>query len=443
MQGNTSSPDQSVDTATSAASEGQIAAPYVDIESVIALVIALSLGLLVGLQRERTTDRIGGIRTFPLIALFGALAARLGDVHQARWLVPAGLLSVTIVLILGNLGRLRGEGESSGITTEITALMMYLLGAYVMLGEQSIAVAVGGTIAILLHLKPSMHAFARHLQEKDLRAIMQFALISLIILPILPNRTFGPYDVLNPFKIWLLVVLIVGIGLGGYGAYKIVGARAGTLLSGIIGGLISSTATTVSYARRARNQAALVNLAALVILIASTSMFVRMFVEIAVVAPRMVLQLVPPLAAMLVVSAVVCGVGYLRVGRQEDEMPEQTNPAELTPALVFGGLYAIVILAVAAAKEYFGNQGIYVVALISGFTDVDAITLSTANLAGKGTLEAATAWRSMLIATLANLVFKAGAAGALGGMKLFRRVLLLFAAPFVAGLAIIAFWPGG
>ncbi|WP_237056897.1 MgtC/SapB family protein [Microbulbifer sediminum] len=416
---------------------------YVDLESAIAFGIALSLGLLVGLQRERTTDRIGGIRTFPLIALFGALTGRIGEVHQVFWLVPAGLLSVTIILILGNIERLRGEEETSGITTEITALMIYLVGAYVMVGEKSIAVVVGGTVAILLHLKPSMHAFARHLPEKDLRAIMQFALISLIILPILPNKTFGPYEVLNPFKIWLLVVLIVGIGLGGYGAYKIVGARTGTLLSGLIGGLISSTATTVSYARRARNQPGLIHLAALVILIASTSMFLRMFVEIAVVAPRMALYLIPPLAVMLLVSLTVCGLGYLRVGTRDDVMPEQTNPAELTPALVFGLLYALVLLAVAAAKDYFGNQGIYVVALISGFTDVDAITLSTANLAGQGKLDAATAWRSMIIATLANLVFKAGAAGALGGWALFRYLLLLFALPFVAGISVILLWPTG
>ncbi|MFI2809750.1 MULTISPECIES: MgtC/SapB family protein [Microbulbifer] len=441
MQGSPGSPGQPLENPASNEIPGAIG--YVDLDSAIAFGIALSLGLLVGLQRERTTDRIGGIRTFPLIAVFGALAARIGMVYQAQWLVPAGLLSVTILLILGNVERLRGEEETTGITTEITALMIYLVGAYVMVGEKSIAVAVGGTIAILLHLKPSMHAFAQHLPEKDLRAIMQFALISLIILPILPNRTFGPYDVLNPFKIWLLVVLIVGIGLGGYGAYKIVGARTGTLLSGLIGGLISSTATTVSYARRARNQATLVRLAALVILIASTSMFLRMFVEIAVVAPRMVLQLIPPLAVMLVVSVTVCGLGYLRIGAREDQMPEQTNPAELTPALVFGLMYALVLLAVAAAKDYFGNQGIYVVALISGFTDVDAITLSTANLAGRGALEAATAWRAMIIATLANLVFKAGAAGALGGWALFRGVLLLFTLPFITGIAVIFLWPTG
>ncbi|PCO06689.1 hypothetical protein AWR36_002780 [Microbulbifer flavimaris] len=414
---------------------------FADPETLIAFGIALGLGLLIGLQRERSTDRLGGIRTFPLIALFGALTGRLTQIYQWPWLLAIGIVCITVLILLGNLERLRGEKESSGVTTEISVLMMYLIGVFLVIGDKAVAVALGGTIAILLHLKPSMHKFAKKLPEKDLRAIMQFALISLIILPVLPNQTFGPYSVLNPFKIWLLVVLIVGIGLGGYAAYKLVGARAGTMLSGIIGGLISSTATTVSYARRARETPGISDLAALVILIASTTIFVRMFVEIAVVAPKIVVEFIPPLAALLIVSLVICALGYHFIGEQEYQMPEHGNPAELTPALIFGGLYALVLLAIAAAKDYFGNQGIYVVALISGFTDVDAITLSTANLANQGKLSVDTAWRAMIIATLANMVFKAGAAGMLGGARLFSRVLLFFTVPFFAGLAVIFFWP--
>ncbi|WP_323844562.1 MgtC/SapB family protein [Microbulbifer magnicolonia] len=416
---------------------------FIDSESVVAFAIALGLGLLIGLQRERTADRLGGIRTYPLIAIFGVLSALLSQLQDSLWLVPTGLLCMTVLIVLGNLERMRGEQESSGITTEMSALLMYLLGAFLVLGEKTVAVAIGGTVAILLHLKPGMHKFARRLPEEDLRAIMRFALISLIILPVLPNRTFGPYDVLNPFKIWLLVVLIVGIGLGGYGAYKLIGARAGTVLSGVIGGLISSTATTVSYARRARLEKGVAGIAALVILIASTSMFIRMFVEIAVVAPRMLPQLLPPLIALLAVSSVTCAIGYRFFEHRQNEMPEQINPAELMPALVFAGLYAVILVAIAAAREYFGNRGIYVVALISGFTDVDAITLSTANLAGNGVLAPATAWRAMVIATLANMLFKAGVAGILGGRALLRYLAILFAVPLTAGIAVLALWPGG
>ncbi|WP_299592511.1 MgtC/SapB family protein [uncultured Microbulbifer sp.] len=416
-------------------------APLLDAESIAAFAIALGLGLLIGLQRERTTDRLGGIRTFPLIALFGALTAQLSLSPGMEWLMLTGLLAMIALILLGNLDRLRGDEDTAGITTEVSALLVYLLGAFLVLGDKTVAVTVGGTIAVLLHFKPGMHAFVEKLSEKDLRSIMQFAVLSLIILPVLPNRTFGPYDVLNPFSIWLLVVLIVGIGLGGYAAYKIAGAKAGTLLSGLIGGLISSTATTVTYARMARTQQKAAGLAALVILIASTSMFIRMFVEITVVAPRKLSAFLPPLVLLFAVNLVVCGLAYLRVQQREDAMPEPGNPAELKPALIFGALYALVVLAIAAAKEYLGDQGIYVVALISGFTDVDAITLSTANLAASGSMEVHTAWRAMVIASLANLAFKAGAAGFLGGLPLFRWVLALFAIPFTAGLAVLWFWP--
>ncbi|QIL89120.1 DUF4010 domain-containing protein [Microbulbifer sp. SH-1] len=413
----------------------------VDTESILSFAIALGLGLIIGLQRERTTDRLGGIRTFPLIALFGALSAHLGRNPGMGWMMLTGLLIMTVLILLGNLERLRGRDEYTGITTEVSALLVYLLGAFLVLGDKTVAVVLGATIAVLLHFKPGMHAFAEKLSDKDLRSIMQFAVLSLIILPVLPNRTFGPYDVLNPFQIWLLVVLIVGIGLGGYAVYKMAGPKVGTVLGGLIGGLISSTATTVTYARMARSQKKAVGLAALVILLASTSMFIRMFVEIVAVAPRMLSALIPPLGMLFVVSLTVCGVAYLRIQHRENAMPEPGNPAELKPALIFGALYAVVLLAIAAGKEYFGSRGIYVVALLSGFTDVDAITLSTANLAASGAMDADIAWRAMVIASLANLVFKLGAAGFLGGWMLLRRVFALFAIPFAAGLAALWLWP--
>ncbi|MFV8782761.1 MgtC/SapB family protein [Microbulbifer sp. SA54] len=415
--------------------------PLVDTESIVSFGIALGLGLLIGLQRERTTDRIGGIRTFPLIALLGALTAHISLRPDLGWILLVGLLAVIVLILLGNIERLRGKGEHIGITTEVSALLVYILGAYIVLGDKTVGVAVGGTIAVLLHLKPGMHEFAHKISEQELRSIMLFAVISLVILPILPNETFGPYDVLNPFAIWLLVVLIVGIGLGGYVAYKIVGAQAGTVLSGLIGGLISSTATTVTYARQAHNAEKASSLAALVILIASTSMFIRIFVEITVVAPRMLPKLMPPLLVLLAVSLAVCLWGYRQVKDKENAMPPPDNPAELGPALLFGALYAVVLVAIAAAKEYFGNHGIYGVAMISGSTGVDAITLSAANLAESGAMQTDTAWRAIVVACLSNLMFKAGIAAVLGGGRLLRQLLVLFALPVTASLLVLWLWP--
>jgi uncharacterized membrane protein (DUF4010 family) len=262
-----------------------------------------------------------------------------------------------------------------------------------------------------------------------------------VILPVLPNRAYDLYQVLNPFQIWLMVVLIVGIGLAGYVAYKIFGEKAGTVLGGLLGGLISSTATTLSYARRTASAPSGGALAALVIMIAAGTVFVRLLAEIAVVAPGQFTEFAPPLVAMFAACAVIAAFMY-RHGRDHDgEMPLQGNPADLRSAIIFGALYALIIFAVAAAKDEFGARGLYTVAVLSGLTDMDAITLSTAQLAHQGRLEAGTGWRLILIASMANLAFKGGLVALLGSRELLRYVVVLFGAALVAGGAILWLWP--
>jgi len=327
-------------------------------------------------------------------------------------------------------------------------LLMYAVGAYLVEGEMAAAIAVTGAATLLLHLKQPMHRTIAALGEGDMTAIMQFALITLVILPVLPNRSFGPYDVLNPREVWLMVVLIVSINLAGYVAYKLLGARSGALLGAVLGGMVSSTATTVSYARRSRaaksdRSAPAAALAAFVIVVASTIAFVRVLVEVAVVAPSQLRAVAVPLGAMLGWMLVLSAAAW-RFGRSNApaQVPASGNPAELKPALIFGALYALVILAVAFAKDRFGDAGLYPVALISGLTDVDAITLSTANLAAQGKLEAATTWRLILVAALANLAFKGACALVLGSAALRRPILLLLGLALAGGVAILLLWPG-
>jgi uncharacterized membrane protein (DUF4010 family) len=260
-------------------------------------------------------------------------------------------------------------------------------------------------------------------------------------LPVLPNRDFGPYSVWNPFKLWLMVVLIVGISLGGYIAYKLFGARAGALLGGVIGGMVSSTATTVSYARRTGSEETLASLGAFVIMTASCVSVVRVLVEIAAVAPLHFGEIAWPLVAMLAACVAIALVLYFPSRKQATKMPEQKNPAELRPALIFGTLYAVVLLAVAVAKQHFGSAGLYVVAIISGLTDLDAITLSTAQLANSKKVEPTVAWHVILIAVLSNLVFKFGIVAALGPARLTKRVGMAFGAALIAGLGILLLWP--
>ncbi len=405
------------------------------------LAVALGLGLLLGLQRERTEHSIGGIRTFPLIALFGTVCAQLGQ-SFGGWMVAAGLLALTGVVIYSNFAKQKAGAIDPGMTTEMAALLLYGLGAYVVIGSMIVAVVLGGAMALLLHLKKPMHTFAGALGEADMRAIMQFVFLTLVILPVLPHKDYGPYGVWNPFQIWLMVVLIVGISLSGYVAYKFLGARAGTLLGGIIGGLISSTATTVSYARRTAENAGGAALAALVIVIASCVSLARVLVEIAAVAPRSFAALAPPLGAMLLAASVIAaGMFFFRRNR-DSPMPEQRNPAELKSALIFGALYAFVLLAVAVARERFGSAGLYTVGVISGLTDMDAITLSSASMVESGRTDASTGWRTILIAAMANYVFKFGTVALLGHRSLALRVGAAFALVLASGALILWLWPG-
>jgi uncharacterized membrane protein (DUF4010 family) len=404
------------------------------------LSLALGLGLLVGLQRERARSDFGGIRTFPLLTLFGTLCG----LFAAKWgglTVAAGLIATAAVAFLANLTKLRKQQGTRGQTTEVAALLMYAVGVLLTTDHQPLAIVIGGITAVMLHLKEPMHAFAGRLSETDVGAIMRFAIVSLIVLPVLPDREFGPFQVLNPREIWLMVVLIVGMGLAGYVSFRLFGARAGVVLGGILGGLVSSTATTVAYARRVRDSASAPALAALIILIASAVAAARVMVEIGVAAGHAAPQMLPPLAALLVLMIVVAAAMLFLTKKPDGEKPDQSNPAQLKSALIFGAIYAAVLFATAAAKELLGGQGLYGVALVSGFVDVDAITLSTSRLAATQKIEVDTAWRLIIVATLSNVVFKTGLAFALGSSALFTRLIVPVGIILAGGIALVLAWP--
>jgi uncharacterized membrane protein (DUF4010 family) len=403
------------------------------------LAISLGLGMLIGLQRERTGGRLAGLRTFPLVSLSGSLCAMLAP-SFGGWILAAGFVGVAGVVLIG----MRTEQEADhdpGITSEIAILLVFVLGAYVMAGDHMVAIAVGGVTAVLLQFKVQMHGWASKLGDEDLKAIMKFVLIALVILPVLPDRNYGPFAALNPRQIWWMVVLIVGISLAGYICFKFLGQGAGTLLAGILGGFISSTATTVSYARRAKKEPQTSSTAAIVILVASSILFARLLLVIGIVDPVFLKAAAPPLTAMLLISAVLAIVAWLTERRKKIEVSLQENPAELKAALVFGLLFAVVLFIVAVVQRNFGNRGLYMVAGVSGLTDVDAITLSAVKLVGERGLAADTAWRVIILASISNLAFKGGAVAVLGNRDLFLRILFLFGIVFVAGLLLLLLWP--
>jgi uncharacterized membrane protein (DUF4010 family) len=399
--------------------------------------VALGLGLLVGLQREQAQSRIGGLRTFPLITVFGILCGFLAQ-GAGGWVIAAGVAAIAVIALIANLPAHPANG---GMTTEVSLLVMFGVGAYLATGAIPVAVAIGGGTAVLLHFKATMHKLADRLDERELTALMRFALLALVILPALPDETYGPYGVFNPRKIWLLVVLIVGISLAGYIVYKFFGEQAGMLLGGVLGGLISSTATTVSFAKRAAQAPGATAASAIVIAIASTVVYARVLVEIAAVAPGMVLAAAWPVGIQMgVLGALALGLWFWSK-RAAEKMPEQENPAELKSAFAFGALFAFVLFVSAAVRDRFGTSGLYVVAGISGLTDVDAITLSTAQLVADGRLEAAEAWRIITVAVISNLAFKVGTVGLLGTRRLLMIVGTIFAITAAAGAALIFLWP--
>lgn len=411
------------------------------VDTFVRLGIAIGLGLLVGLQRERTKEVVAGFRTFPLVSATGLVAGLLG-LTLGGWVVGAGFLALAALIVVGNVAKIAAGRPDPGVTTEVALLLMFGVGAFLALGPIPVAVVLGGAVAVLLQFKEELHGLAARIGDRDFRAAMQFVLISLVVLPVLPDETYGPFDVLNPREVWWMVVLIVGLSLAGYVGLKLLQGRAGILLGGALGGLVSSTATTLTFARRAKDGGAGDVTASRVIQVAAAVVYLRVLVEIGVVAPELLPRAAPPLLAMAALLALLTAVGWRRSETDGQSTPPPRNPAELRTALVFGVLYAVVLLAVAWAKDRFGSGGLYTVAALSGLVDLNAITLSTAQLAHAGQVPADLTWRLVLVASLSNLAFKTALIAIWGSLGLLRRISVLWGLAILAGLAIVLFWPG-
>jgi len=387
--------------------------------------LATLLGALMGLERERKETRLAGLRTFTLVTLFGSICGQISAMATGRWVILAGTIAITVHAALLLFLRFK-EDVTAGLTTSIALLVAYGIGVLVALEQTVAAVALSLTTTAILYFKPQMHQFSRNLSDRDIHAIFQFGLIAFIILPILPNQGYGPYAALNPYNIWLMVVMISAINLLGYVTLKLTGQRRGAPMLGILGGMISSTATTLSFSRHARGNVDFSTMGAVIVSLASTVVLVRMAVLVGIVHVGLLLQLALPLSVMFLCGLVAVFFVWKKTSHQAAPIPEAKNPVELKQAMVFGLIYALILLAVSAAKDFSGEKGVYIVALISGLTDVDAITLSTARLAGTGTLSPPQAAGSILIAYISNLAFKLAMIGVIGTRQMFKWALLSF-----------------
>lgn len=403
--------------------------------------VALATGLLVGLQREYAKGRDGedddffaGARTFTLLSITGAAAAYLSQQFATNLVLVAALVAVGVMIAVAYLAGAR-DGET-GLTTEVAAFLTVITGALCIVGDLAVAAAVAVTSTVLLALKLQTQTLAEKLTREDIMATLKFAVISVIILPILPREGFGspPFDVLVPFKIWLMVVFISGISFLGYILIKVVGTWNGVSLTGLLGGLASSTAVTLTFAQRSRDSPGLAKSFALAILLAWSVMFVRIMIETATVNPALFKIVWLPLVAGMVVTLIYCGYLYRSQKEKSAEQGENfTNPFHLKPAITFGVLYAIIILVANSARLYFGDTGVYLSSILSGLADVDAITLSMAELSRNGNIETELAARAVILAAASNTMVKGGIVLATGSTEL-RKVIL----PGVIAIVITA-----
>jgi uncharacterized membrane protein (DUF4010 family) len=393
------------------------------LDSVQAFATSLAIGLLIGLERERRPDPKAGLRTFALVGLLGCLSALLAQRTGSGWILAVGMLLVVAMMIAALVIDPPDDGDPR--TTSIIALTIcYGLGAAVWFGYAALAVMAGIATTVLLYFKAQLHGMTHRLSPKDLISILQFAVLSFVILPVLPNHDYGPFGTLNPHQIWWMVVLISGVSLAGYAALRLAGSEHGAPVIGFFGGLASSTATTMVFARHARDNADFVRMAAVVILLANLMVAVRLMIETGAVAP----DLLGPLGLVLGCGFLLGLVVTLLVWRRLESsaqvpMPEVRNPTELKTALSFGLLYAAVLFLSAWLQDAAGSKGLYFIALASGLTDVDAISLSSLRLFNLDRLAGHHAVIAIALATVSNLIFKSGLVIAIGGRALSRRAL--------------------
>lgn len=408
--------------------------------TLLSLAAAVGIGLLVGMQREWERNRVAGIRTFALVSLFGALSALIA-LSFGGWIVAAAVVALAGLVILGNVAGATKGNRETGLTTEVALFVIFAAGALTMMGRLTLAVVVAGVVMVLLQGKSTLHKTVYNIGRDDLREIARLVLIGLVILPILPNQAYGPLGVLNPFSIWLMVVLIVGISLAAHLASKFLGNRQGMIVGGLLGGLISSTAATTSLARQSVSNGKASARLAVMTLMAGAVVFGRVIFEVFIAAPKSAPALIPPLGAMLVAMSLTAFLTFRLVRATADASVPSRPPSQFKSAVWFALLYALVLLGVAFAKQRFGDSGLFVVAVISGLTDMDAITLSTANLTEAGHVDPGTAWRVILSGGMSNMAFKSALAVAFGGRAYFKIVTIAFALALVAGGGILFFWP--
>jgi uncharacterized membrane protein (DUF4010 family) len=417
------------------------------------LAAALGCGFILGLERgwhdrsEGSGRSLAGVRTFSLISLMGGLLALLAGGRQPGppELPGAAILVAGLLAVMAAATAMKAVGARDihryGATTIVAVGIAYAVGAIAVAGDVRIAVAAATAAAIILNSKQWLHGFVASLSEAEVRSALRLLAMSAILLPILPNRGYGPEGALNPFEIWLIVVLISAMSFAGYVAMKVVGPRRGPLVAAALGGLVSSTAVTLALARTARHAPASAAASATGVGVASAMMFARMGVVGVIVAPSLAGLLALALAPPALGSLIVAAIGWRRGGeteRAEAAASAPANPFDLSMALRFGALLAAVTLAVTLARDLVDGAGLYGVAFLAGLGDVDAATLTFARSTASGGIEAGRAAIAIGVVGLSDTLFKAGMVLAMAGSGGRRQLAAPLLASAGIGLLVLA-----
>ena len=404
--------------------------------------VALAVGLLLGLQRERHFARakvegMAGARTFPIVALLGAVAG-LGASPPADmpWVAAAGFLALGSLVTAAHL-RSSASG-AVGITTEAMLLLTYALGVAAMLGRREAVAVMGVVTLVLASLKERLHGFAGRLTDEDESAAIKFAAVAFLLLPFLPDRDMGPWHAINPYNVGLTVVLVAGISFAGYVAAKWVGPGKGLMVTGILGGLVSTTATTAAFARRSRETPELAPALAAATVASCAVLFPRLAVMAFVADSAFGSRLLPMIAPMAAVAILAAGVSLLLFQRGGTAEVPLKNPFQLLPAFLFALVYGVVVLAAKGGAETFGSNGVLVAGALAGTVDVDAVTLTAARLFATGT-DGSIAAKAVVIAVAMNSVSKTGIAFGVGNRGYAARVAVPLLATAAAGAATLFF----
>lgn len=430
--------------------------------------LAIALGAVIGIEREYETQKrkikdFGGIRTFVLLTGFGAFIGHISNVLQGiDIIITVGFISVVALIVAGYVLVSNKTGDT-GVTTEISALISFLIGIFVMKGYITFSVIVAIVTATVLAFKPQLHGFAKKINAEELYASLKFAIISLVVLPLLPNvyysltdipvlndlilsfptaaEILSQIDVFNPFKIWLMVVFITGISYVGYILIKNIGADKGIGLTGFLGGLVSSTAVTSSLSLESKRFKKIVKPFVAGVMIASSTMFLRVIFEVLVINKSLLKYLIFPIGAMALAGFSSVLFIYLSESKQKKvkKKVDFNSPFALVPAIKFGLFFAFVLFIAKLLQILLGNSGLYLAGLLSGLADVDAITISMASLSLAGDISAKAAVTTITIAVCSNTVVKGGIAYLFGGKEYGRWIISIFGIILAIGLAVLFF----